>query len=152
MFLRAPYNYDVDKASDEAGLACEDKSLAQQHERDETDINVIVKRFGVTGQLPQRTLPPLFGDFTDVVDFRQAQDKIREAQEAFDSLPAEVRFRFDNDPASFVEFASDEGNLDELRKMGLAKAGNPVPSEVPSGGVAGAVASSSSAPAAAPQG
>lgn len=137
MFLRAPYNYDVNAASDEAGLVCKDKSLAQQHERDETDINVIVKRFGVTGVLPQRTLPPMFGDFSDVVDFRGAQDKIREAQEAFDSLPAEVRFRFQNDPAAFVEFASDEGNIDELRKLGLAKAKDPEPVPTPDGPSAG---------------
>lgn len=148
MFNRAPYNYDVDAASNEAGLMCLDKSLAQQHELEETDINVIVKRFGVTGMLPQRTLPPLFGDFTDVVDFREAQTKIREAQEAFDALPAEVRFRFGNDPAEFVEFATDEANIDELRKLGLAKAVEAAKVEAAAGGVPGdASPASSAAPA-----
>ena len=34
-------------------------------------------------------------------------------------LPASVRARFDNDPSKFVEFATDEANLAELRSLGL---------------------------------
>lgn len=133
MKIRAPYNYDVDQASKEAAFGPFEDGRTQQHDADETDINFIVKRFGVTGMLPQRTLPPMFGDFTEVLDFREAQLKIREAQEAFDALPAEVRHRFKNDPAEFVEFASKEENIDELRKLGLAKAKDPEPDPAPGG-------------------
>ena len=51
------------------------------------------------------------------------------------TMPADVRARFNNDPALFVDFCSDEANLDEMRKLGLA-----VPASQqgdPEGGTAG---------------
>ena len=57
-FVRNPYNYDMAAVSQETGLKCQDPSLAQQHMKDECDINVIVERFGVTGQLPGAPLEP----------------------------------------------------------------------------------------------
>lgn len=112
-FLRTPYNYDVDAVSDETGLKCEDPSLAQQHSAEECDINYIVERFGVTGQLPENNRPmPTYGDFTGVSDYRQALDAVTQAQDAFMSLPAKVRERFDNDPALFVDFCSSTDPAD----------------------------------------
>lgn len=126
VFIRGPFNYDVDEASVESGLECKDESLAVQSQKDESDINVIVKRFGVTGMLPQVPMPPSYEDFTESVsDYRTALDLIREADRSFMALPADVRKRFDNDAGAFVAFASDPGNIEELRKMGLA-----VPKEV----------------------
>ena len=49
VFVRNPYNYDMDKVSNETGLECKDPSLAQQHMKDECDINTIVEQFRVTG-------------------------------------------------------------------------------------------------------
>ena len=66
VFLRSPYNYDMDEASDLSGLRCEDESLAIQSARDETDINTIVRRFGLTGELPGDFDMPQSGDFTNV--------------------------------------------------------------------------------------
>jgi len=121
-FLRSPFNYDRNEASDETAISTpEADRRTQQHQSDEADINLIVKRFGVTGQLPIRNqLPPLTEDFTEVFDFHSAQQLIREATEAFNALPADVRLRFSNDPGAFVDFSSDPDNLPELRKMGLA--------------------------------
>ena len=47
VFLRTPYNYDKDAATNESGLHCEDASLAQQHFKDECDINNILRQFNV---------------------------------------------------------------------------------------------------------
>lgn len=121
-FLRTPYNYDVDQVSDETGLKCEDPSLAQQHMAEETDINYIVERFGVTGQLPDSPVyQPTYGDFTGVSDYRQALDAVKAADDAFMSLPAKVRERFDNDPALFVDFCSstDPADRSEAIELGL---------------------------------
>ncbi|AZL82783.1 internal scaffolding protein [Apis mellifera associated microvirus 5] len=101
-------------------LKCDDPSLAQQHFKDDVDINVLLERFKVTGQLPQGVRLPTYGDFTGVTDFRQANEAIRHANESFMDLPANIRARFQNDPVEFVEFCSDKENLPELRKMGLA--------------------------------
>lgn len=110
----------------DAVLACEDESLTVQADAVDADINVIVKRFMRTGILPQVERPPLDGDFSNVGDYHEAMNLIRAADESFMRLDAAVRTRFDNDPGKFVAFCSDEKNLDEMRKMGLAVAKEPV--------------------------
>jgi len=119
IFLRTPYNYDVDKVSDETGLACADPSLAQQNFKDECDINHIVKQFGLTGELPGKPLSPQYGDFTGVLDYHSAVNAVLAAQDDFMELPAQMRSRFDNDPAKLIDFLTDEGNREEAIKLGL---------------------------------
>lgn len=149
-FLRTQYNYDRDKASNESGLACQDKSLARQEFRDETDINTIVERFLKTGQMPESPVVPQYGDFTNVYDFQSAMNAYRKGQESFDALPAKIRARFHNNPQELLEFAADPDNTDEAIKLGLLPnpnrpeppkldvAGNPIPA--PSGDAARAPA------------
>lgn len=103
-------------------LNCKDASLTQQNFKDDADINVLLERFRVTGVIPEGVRLPTFGDFSEVVDFRSAQDAVLRAKNAFMDVPAETRKRFDNDPQKFVEFCSDKANLSELREMGLAPA------------------------------
>lgn len=116
--LKASYD-DHMPASNETGLKCLDKSLTQQHQAEETDINFIVKRFIQTGELNQHTRPPMTGDFTEAPDMQTAMDLVVQARVAFMEQPAEIRSRFNNDPVAFVDFCSNEGNRDEMRKMGL---------------------------------
>lgn len=129
MFLRAMGNYDTMAASDESGLECKDKSLAKQNEKEEADINTIVKRFGITGQLPQNVRAPQYGDFTEVTDYHTAMNAVRNAEIAFMQMPADIRSRFENDPQAFLEFCSDPANLEEMRKMGLVTETLPAPGE-----------------------
>lgn len=118
-FLRTPYNYDVEAASDESGLECADPSLAVQDARDEVDINTIVRRFGLTGKLPEDVPAPSYGDFVGITSYHDAMNAVAKAHESFDAMPADVRSRFQNDPGQFVEFCSDPANVDEMRKLGL---------------------------------
>ena len=119
LFLRSLGNYDSDKVSVETGLVCEDPSMAQQQFKDECDINTILQKFNVTGQLPVSPLQPQFGDFSGVTDYQTALNAVLDAQESFDALPARVRERFANDPAAFVDFCLDEANRGEMRALGL---------------------------------
>lgn len=123
-FLRTEHNYDTNKASDESGLRCEDDSLTKQSFKEESDINEIVRRFGLTGQLPQNFTPPTYGDFTEVSDFHTAMNAVAYARQQFDMIPAALRARFGNDPGAFVDFCSDPQNAGELEKMGLLKPPN----------------------------
>lgn len=137
VFLRTPYNYDVNEASDASALVCEDPSLAQQHAKDECDINTIVRRFGLTGELPSNVRTPQYGDFSDATDYHTALNAVRAADAAFMQLPADVRTRFNNDPGALVDFVSDDNNRAEAEKLGLVlplAASNPAPDE--GGGVA----------------
>ena len=123
IFLRTGYNYDKDAASNESGLACEEPSLAQQHFKDECDINNILRQFNITGLLPESPISPQYGDFTGIGDYHTALNKVIAAQDEFDSLPAQNRARFDNDPASLIEFLNDEANRPEAEELGLVNKG-----------------------------
>ena len=118
-FLRTPYNYDTNAASNESGLHCEDASLAQQHFKDECDINNILKQFNITGQLPEGTLSPRYGDFTGIGDYHTALNRVIAAEDEFMSLPADLRARFENDPAQLIEFLDKSENLNEAISLGL---------------------------------
>jgi phage internal scaffolding protein len=120
-FLRTPYNYDTDAASNESGLHCEDASLAQQHFKEECDINNILKQFNITGQMPEGTLSPRYGDFTGIGDYHSALNKVIAAEDEFMSLPADLRARFENDPAQLIEFLDNNQNYDEAVKLGLVE-------------------------------
>ena len=125
VFVRNPYNYDMALASEESGLVCQDPSLAQQHMKDECDINVIVERFGVTGQLPQTPIEPSYGDFSGVSDYHTALNAIKAADTAFMGLPAQLRAKFDHDPNALLQFLQNEQNRDEAIMLGLID-GKPV--------------------------
>lgn len=118
--MRSEFSFDIEAESARTALECKDVSLAVQNQKDEADINVIVRNFGLTGKVPQNVRMPTYGDFEFVGDYKDALHAIKEADRAFYEMPAEVRNRFDNDPALFVDFCSDPANLDEARKLGLA--------------------------------
>lgn len=98
-------------------------SMAIQSARDECDINNIIRKHAVG--IPVTHVVDghqVFGDFSDVEDFQTAQQRVIEAHEAFASLPAHIRRRFDDDPTNLIAFVSDENNLDEAIKLGLCEA------------------------------
>ena len=121
VFLRTPYNYDRDAASNESGLACEEPSLAQQHHKDECDINNILRQFNITGLLPESPLSPRYGDFTGIGDYHTAMNRVIAAQEEFEALPAQIRARFNNDPAQLIEFLENSDNRPEAEELGLVE-------------------------------
>jgi phage internal scaffolding protein len=121
VFLRSAYNYDVDAASNESGLACEEPSLAQQHFKEECDINTILQKFSITGILPEAPLSPRYGDFSGISDYHTALNCVIAAQEEFEALPAQIRARFQNDPAQLIEFLQNEKNRPEAEDLGLVE-------------------------------
>lgn len=127
VFFRTGYNYDVDAVSRETGLDCNVDpengevlpSATQQQFKEECDINEIVRRFGLTGELPENVRVPQSGDFTGITDFQSAMNAVREAQENFMALPAEIRERFANDPQKLMDFVANDANRDEAIKLGI---------------------------------
>jgi len=109
-----------ERVSDETGLKCLDKSLTVQSEKEQADINEIVRRALYSGEAPQVVRMPLVGDFAEVGDFRECLHAVREAEASFMALDPRVRMRFGNDAAAFVDFCIDPANLEECRKLGLA--------------------------------
>lgn len=117
--FRSSYNYDRLDASKSSGLACFDVTRTKQAHKEECDINTIVRRFGITGQLPTNVRMPSYGDYDMVSDYHSAMNAVAESREAFEAMPAHVRARFQNDPGAFLDFCSDAGNRAEAIKLGL---------------------------------
>lgn len=101
------------------GLECRDKSLARQSEAEGCDINLIMKRFEKTGQLPYIDSEGVFTDTTVMGDYQDVQNRIAAARAIFDQLPLTVRQRFNHDPAELLDFAADPANTKELQQLGL---------------------------------
>lgn len=136
MFLRTQFNYDTDKASDEAGLNCQIdpdtgeclESMAQQHFKEECDINTIIKRFGLGHELPENPRVPEYGDFEHVADYQTALNAVIAADKQFMEYPAHVREEFNNSPQRMMEFLAKEENRERATKLGLLKPA-PIPAE-----------------------
>jgi phage internal scaffolding protein len=100
----------------------------------ECDINNIVKSYRVTGQINHmrsNAAQGVYEDLPDPIDFQTSLNIIQEARDSFQSLPAAVRRRFDNDPAEFLAFVTNPKNQDEIIKMGLAVDNRPPPPPPP---------------------
>ncbi len=107
-------------------------SLTKQSFQNDCNINNIMKKFEKTGQINHfNDHQGGYGEYIGYEDYHISLNKILEANSAFAALPSEIRTKFHNDPAIFLEYTQDPENLPELRKMGLA---HPAPPEAQSDG------------------
>lgn len=95
------------------------KSRTRQSERDNANINTIMRKYEKTGVLPMATREGFFADVTEMGDYQTAMENVRAAQEQFMQMPAPLRTQFDNDPAKFLDFCCNPENRDEMVEMGL---------------------------------
>jgi phage internal scaffolding protein len=117
---KSPYDYGVD-------LACvidcsKDPKIVQQQFANEVDINTIVDKFTRTGLIDDTLLSnrtAVFSDVSDLGDYHSALIRVEAVEEAFMTLPADVRARFVNDPGELLDFIADSKNYDEAVKIGL---------------------------------
>lgn len=101
-------------------LVCDDPSLTHQSFKAECDIRNIMKKYKKTGVLTHVTsMNAQYLDASVVPDYQEALNLIISAQDTFDSLPSELRKRFNNDPAEFLSFTSNSDNRLEMAKLGL---------------------------------
>ena len=121
MEIRSRYNAGVRE-----GWKSSVPSMTQQQFKDEADINYIISMYDSSGVMPTfhgdgQPAQPVFGDFASLPDNAQEMyNRMIEAKNNFNSLPLEVRKRFNYDPAAFLDFVDNPENLDELVAMGLA--------------------------------
>lgn len=159
IFWKTPFNHDTDQVALETGLVCLDPTRTQQQFKEEADINTIVRRFGITGQLPQTAMPPLLDDFgsDEIFDFQSAMNMIVQAKNSFAAMSAEVRDAFHHDPQRFVAHLDSvvndpvedrkKQNLSVLRSWGLAVEPGPKADPTTLGDVLAAIKAQGASPA-----
>lgn len=89
-------------------------SMTKQAHRDECDINQIIARFDRTGLITHlKTNPGEYLDVAEVGTYREALHRVRAVEGAFYALSAEDRAKFDNSPARYLDWASQERTEDD---------------------------------------
>lgn len=91
----------------------------QQHQASQVDIKSIMARARLTGQMPTPSSKLYYGDFTQVGSYQECLNKVIDAQNAFNTLPAKIRDRFQNDPQQLLSFLNDPKNDKEAAQLGL---------------------------------
>lgn len=95
-------------------------SLTDVSQQKSTDVNEILLRYQKTGELTHLAANRgTYADISEFTDLHTAMSQVRKAQEGFDSLPATLRARFNNEPIKFIEYLQDPKNLDESIDLGL---------------------------------
>jgi len=145
-FARSAYSEKL-----EVSITFEENSpFTRQEFREECDINTIMAQYMTQGELIHlNEAAPQYLDVTGQ-DFREHMIFIAGANSMFNDLPSSIRSQFDNDPAEFLDFCSQEKNRPELAQMGLLspEATQAVlhPSPAPSAAPTAPAAPSSTAP------
>lgn len=96
------------------------ESMTEQCFKDDCDVNLIVKRYTQTGELPYALdRQAFYGDFTEVSSYQEAQNIFNEAEEAFMAIPSDIRLKFENNVSKFIEFYDDPANTEQCYELGL---------------------------------
>lgn len=123
-----PFTIDPDLHSDSHSLECLDESKTVQADLQQSDINFIVKQFGLTHELPYGQQVPVFADYADIPnDYHAAKNFMMDAEHAFMQMPAEQRSRFDNDPGKLLAFLADDANRKAAEELGFVPRPSPLP-------------------------
>lgn len=117
------------------------ETRVQQAEKHEADINYIVNNYVRSGEVnvPQ-IAEGVYGDFSDVADFKTCMDRVRDAETAFMELPSNIREAARHDPANLIDLAYNPDRRAEAEALGILE-GDPVAREettAPAGGAAAA--------------
>jgi len=101
----------------------DEKIIVEQHHKDEVNINNIIKRHGMdmiakTAMLNQGEY---IMDDNPTNDFQEAMFIVTKANETFSQMPSELRKKFNNSPAEYMDFIQNPANIDEMVSLGLAQ-------------------------------
>lgn len=98
----------------------DEPSMTQQHLKDSTSVTSILERYHKTGEFSHvNHAEARYGDFSQFSDLRDAIHRVKNAQSQFDAIPAQIRSKFNNDPAQLVEYLQNPSNDDEAITLGF---------------------------------
>lgn len=101
-------------------------SMAQQQFAEECDANFIMKKYSQTGEITHLARNQgVYADVSEIGDYQSALDTVMRAQDAFETVPAQLREKLQNDPQKFLEFIQNPENRDEMIKYGIIEAKRP---------------------------
>jgi phage internal scaffolding protein len=105
------------------GFETTGESLTQQSHAAAADVRNIIKQYDRTGLIANvnRGIAQ-YGDYSEINEYAEALNMVREADESFATLPSEIRQQFSNNAGVFYEFATDPKNKQKMIELGLMEA------------------------------
>lgn len=104
----------------DVSIDCSSPVLTDQSFKNACDVNVIMANYAKTGMLSHTTtIEPKFIDNTSIPTLEHAFDIVNRAEDAFYSLPPDIRRLMDNDPSQLESFIANDNNRDILIKNGV---------------------------------
>lgn len=101
--------------------------LTKQAPRDGTSVEEQLRSYQRAGLVPSSGRQPRYGDFTGIGDFHECLQRVTEARDQFQQLPATVRALASNDPGIFLEmlYGGKREFLEQLERAGLLEIQKP---------------------------
>lgn len=92
----------------------------KQSFKDEVDINKIIKKHARTGMITHvNKKQPFYGDVSSIGSYQESLEIVRNAEELFGNMSAEIRNRFNNEPQEMIDFLANPANKEEAIKLGM---------------------------------
>ena len=108
-----------------------DPGLTEQSHKEDVDMHNIMRQFEKTGIVKHVAAHAgTYGDYVGAPGFQEAMNIIAKAESMFESVPAKIRAKFDNDPGKFVDFMQAPENYQAILDLGLDASHLPKPEAV----------------------
>jgi phage internal scaffolding protein len=105
-----------------SGFETTGESMTQQSHAAAADVRNIIKQYDRTGLIANVNKGVAqYGDYSEINEYAEALNMVREANESFQQIPSHIREQFGNNPGVFFEFATDPKNKEKMIELGLAK-------------------------------
>ena len=102
------------------GFETSGESLTQQSHAQAADVRNIIKQYDRTGLIANVNKGiAQYGDYSEINEYSEALNMVRNANESFATLPSHIREQFNNNAGLFFEFATDPKNSEKMMEMGL---------------------------------
>ncbi len=96
------------------------ESMCQVSDAKQADIHHIMRQFERTGVLNHSAQHEgTYGDFLNLPDYTDAQIQIAEARSMFETVPASIRAKHNNNPAQFVDWMMNPDNREAMLEQGF---------------------------------
>lgn len=95
-------------------IDCSEGGRVKPSFKEDTDVNEIMRKYQRTGTIEHITQKtPMYGDFSQITDYKTASDLVLTAKSAFMELPADLRSSFGHDPQNLLTFLEDGGDIED---------------------------------------
>lgn len=109
-----------------------DPGLTEQSHIPDCDMHRIMRQYEQTGLISHTArYKGTYQNYADAPTFQQAMDTVAAAQQMFETVPANIRAKFGNDPKLFLEFIQDKNNYQAIADLGLDNSHLPAPPPPP---------------------